>query len=76
MDALKGGAARAVEKFLSAELNQKFVVPLLLNYVYWIIHEAERRGVETLYFLARDGYILQKIAIQICGREHIPISCK
>ena len=73
---MKGGAARAVEKFLSAELNQKFVVPLLLNYVYWIIHEAERRGVETLYFLARDGYILQKIAIQICGREHIPISCK
>ena len=73
---MKGGTARAVEKFLSAELNQKFVVPILLDYVYWIIHEAEKREVETLYFLARDGYILQKIAIQICEREHIPTFCK
>lgn len=61
---------------MSAELNQKFIVPLLLNYVYWIIQEAKIRGIKTLYFLARDGYILQKIAIQTCEKEHIPICCK
>ena len=61
---------------MSTELNQKFVVPLLINYAYWIIQEAKKREIETLYFLARDGYILQKISIQICEKEHIPICCK
>lgn len=65
-----------MEKSLSTELDQKFIVPILLNYVYWIIQEAEKRKIETLYFLARDGYILQKMAIQLCRREHISIHCK
>lgn len=72
---LEGGSKRIVKESLSTELNEEFVVPLFLNYVYWIIHEAEIRGIETLYFLARDGYILQKMAIQICEKEHIPICC-
>ena len=61
---------------LSTELNQRFMVPYLLNYVYWVISEAEKRGIRTLYFLARDGYLLQKIAVQLCKKEHIPIYCK
>lgn len=65
-----------MKQSLSVDLKQKFVVPLLLNYVYWIIQEAETRGIKTLYFFARDGYILHKMAIQICEEEHIPIYCK
>ena len=61
---------------LSTELNQRFIVPYLLNYVYCVISEAEKRGIRTLYFLARDGYLLQKIAVQLCKKEHIPIYCK
>lgn len=72
---MKGWLDRAVVNSLSTELNQKFIVPLLLDYVYWVIQEAEKRGIKTLYFLARDGYLLQKIAVQLCEREHIPICC-
>ena len=61
---------------LSTELKEKFIVPLLLDYVYWVLQEAEKRGLRTLYFLSRDGYILQKMAIQVCRKEHISIHCK
>lgn len=36
--------------------------PLLFGYVYWLLHEARARGIHRLYFLARDGQILLRIA--------------
>lgn len=35
---------------------------LLGSYVQWIINDAVRRGIKTLYFVARDGYVLKKAA--------------
>lgn len=35
---------------------------LLGAYVQWIINDAVRRGIKTLYFIARDGYVLKKAA--------------
>jgi FMN phosphatase YigB (HAD superfamily) len=36
--------------------------PLLTAYVAWVLHDAHRRGLKRLYFVARDGQILLKIA--------------
>jgi hypothetical protein len=41
------------------------VGPLLLGYVFWIIDDARRRGLERLYFLARDGQILTSLANKV-----------
>ena len=57
-------------------LSEKISGPILLGYVLWILHEAEKRGVDTLYFLARDGYILYKIAIEVCNVFKIPVTCR
>ena len=36
--------------------------PVIFDFVCWVLDEAVRRKIKTLYFLARDGYILHKIA--------------
>lgn len=67
---------KVVPDALLKKLSQDFIVPLLLHYVYWVLVQAKERGIKTLYFLARDGYILQKLAIEICNRHGLSIDCK
>ncbi len=50
--------------------------PVLVTYVWWVLHEAKNRGISRLYFLARDGYILHKIANHFCDRFNLDIECK
>lgn len=38
---------------------------ILLPYVLWILDRAREQGIRRLYFVARDGYILKKIADKI-----------
>lgn len=38
-------------------------------YVHWAVRDAEARGVDRLYFVARDGYHLQRIADALIARE-------
>jgi hypothetical protein len=48
-----------------AEVSAGFTAPLLLTFVVWILRQAESRGIDKLYFLARDGQILLSIAKKI-----------
>lgn len=41
-----------------------FVAPIYVPFVYSIMKDAVKRGIEKLFFLARDGYILYQIAKQ------------
>ncbi len=41
-----------------------FIAPIFVPFVYSILIEARKRGIETLYFIARDGWILYNIAKQ------------
>ena len=50
--------------------------PVIFNYVNWIIENCVKKNIKVLYFLARDGYILQKIAKQICKAKNININCR
>ena len=44
------------------DLASRFVAPAYLPYVLWIMREAKRQNIQRLYFISRDGFILQKIA--------------
>jgi FMN phosphatase YigB (HAD superfamily) len=46
----------------SAELAASVVAPLLVGFVLWVLQDAQARGLERLYFVARDGQVLHKIA--------------
>lgn len=56
--------------------GKQLVAPVLHTYVRWVLAQAQERGIRTLYFLARDGYILQKIAQMLCERERLAVSCR
>lgn len=36
--------------------------PICFGYINWILYNAKKRGITRLYFIARDGYILEKAA--------------
>lgn len=46
----------------SNKLAADFVVPAYLPYVFFVLTEAQKRGIKRLYFLSRDGYALIKAA--------------
>lgn len=44
------------------EFASDIIAPLFVTFVNSIMQDARNRNIKTLYFLARDGYILYKIA--------------
>lgn len=49
---------------------------ILFPYVEWIISRSLKKGIERLYFIARDGYILKKIADVIIKENNYNIKTK
>lgn len=43
------------------------IAPFLVSFVNWILKDASNTGVNRLYFVARDGEILYKIAKRLLG---------
>jgi len=37
--------------------------PFLFSYVFWVLRQAKDLGLDTLYYISRDGQILYKIAL-------------
>lgn len=69
-------ALRLTYKSPKLQLGISLGGPVLYPYVRWILDQAIKDHIETLYFIARDGYVLKKIAdilIQILG---LPIKTK
>jgi predicted HAD superfamily hydrolase len=52
------------------------IAPMLFGFVHWCLVEAQKRGIQRLYFVARDGQILQKIAKVICRNWGYTIDCR
>lgn len=52
------------------------VGPVVYDYTCWILHECEKRNIKKVYFLARDGCVLHKIAKKICKEHKLDIECR
>ncbi len=50
-----------------------FSAELLVPYVIWLLQESQRKNIKKLFFIARDGYILKKIADLLIAGYHLPI---
>lgn len=50
--------------------------PLLFAYVLWILSRSRAQGIDRLYFLARDGQILLKVAHKLCPWLGWNIECR
>ncbi len=54
------------EKVLS-DIGCSVVAPILTCFVLWTVQRARRRGLRRLYYVSRDGYLLQRMAIRLFG---------
>ena len=52
------------------------VMPGLSYYVEWVLKQAQADGVRRLYFLARDGYLMYRMASELCMSRNIPVECR
>ena len=50
--------------------------PVLFGFVHWCLQEAQEKGIKRLYFVARDGQVLLKIATIICRAWNYNVDCK
>jgi hypothetical protein len=50
--------------------------PLIFGFVYWVLTQAQIQGIQRLYFMARDGQILYKVAQIICSQWEFSIDCR
>ncbi len=71
------GASRYVrmtgEKSVVSEVGSSLAGPILYPYVKWVLQESVAKEINRLYFIARDGWILQQIADVIIQAERYPI---
>jgi hypothetical protein len=52
------------------------IAPVFFGFIYWCLTEAKRQEIDRLYFVARDGQILWKIAQVICRNWNFNIDCR
>ncbi len=48
--------------------------PILLAYVEWLLESAKQLGLDRLFFVARDGYILKKLADLLIRKRKLSIT--
>jgi len=50
--------------------------PVFASYVFWVLKEAEKLGIHTLFFMARDGFVFKIIADSLAKMYFPSIKCK
>ena len=58
------------------DVSVDIVGPLLFGFVLWCMQSAQQRGLKRLYFVARDGQILHRIAERIAKHWSFDIDCR
>lgn len=58
------------------EIGANVAGPVFLLFVYWLLIEAKKDNVKTLYFLARDGQILMRVAAIVAKQLGFSIEMK
>ena len=64
------------KKDIFSNVTISVIAPLLCAYVTWVIREAENTGKKRLYFFARDGYYMKKVAEIFCKEWKLDIECR
>jgi predicted HAD superfamily hydrolase len=58
------------------DTSASVIAPVLFGFVNWCLEQAQKKGIKRLYFVARDGQILNKIAQVICSNWDYDIDCR
>ena len=61
---------------LEEKVDKLVLAPTLNGYIIWVLREACNMGLERLYFLARDGYLMYNLACKYVEKFDLPLECK
>ena len=78
VQAVLGTVKNVIGKWDTAEgrIGASLGGPVLYGYVLWVLQEALRQGIRTLFFVARDGYLLKKIADVIIKEQKLNLQTR
>lgn len=54
----------------------RYAGPILYSYAEWIVDQTVKKGIERLYFIARDGYLIKEIVDIILSVKNIDVETK
>ena len=54
------------------DISASVIGPVLTSFIEWVLMQAEERGIERLYFISRDGFILKDMAVRMRPEEGGP----
>lgn len=63
-------------RYSKADFVINIVASTLIPYVDWVLRDAMGKGFQRLYFVARDGHPLKRIADAVIERHHWPIETR
>lgn len=84
-DISKTAFERAVAEKMDSDLKLEddiiaacmFVLePVLFSFICWVLQQTGRKGQQRIYFLARDGYFMLKMAESLCRLQKLPVECR
>jgi len=52
------------------------VMPVLMNFAFWIVRRAVQQGIKRLVFVSRDGWLLEKCVRKALENSHTVIDCR
>ena len=64
------------EEYVSAKFYLMTFTPILFSFVSFVIEDANKKGLDRLYFLSRDGYQMYLIAKRIVKLLGFEIECR
>ena len=61
---------------LTSEISRLIIHPSINLFVLWVLNDAIKKRKQKLYFLARDGYFMHRIAEFYCTLWNLQIECE
>lgn len=55
------------------DIGRRYAGPILYSYAEWIVEQAVKKGVQRLYFIARDGYLVKRLVDFLLGEKGLEI---
>ncbi len=60
----------------ASQMDLMVWIPPLVEYVCWVLRSAREKGIERLYFLSRDAWLMYRCAQAMVKELDIPIDCR
>lgn len=67
------GLSKNISNNIDYRIGFSYAGIVLYSYVRWVVEMSQIQGIQSLYFIARDGYVLKQIADIIIEKNNISI---